>query len=80
MTRGDPYAYPPRGLSRIQAARWINVSATKFDQLVSNGVMPKAKRIGGRVVWDRYEVDAAFSDLPDNNVNLIDLAQSGQSQ
>ncbi|MCP4384894.1 MAG: hypothetical protein GY798_26350 [Hyphomicrobiales bacterium] len=75
--RADPIAYPPRGLCRGDAARWIGVSPTKFDELISNGTMPKPKRIDGRVVWDRYALDAAFTDLPDDKVNLIDFALNG---
>ena len=69
----DPYAFPPRGLDRAQAARWVGVGTTKFDELVAAGNMPKPKRIGGRVVWDRYQVDLAFNDLP-SDTNRIDSA------
>jgi predicted DNA-binding transcriptional regulator AlpA len=32
--------------------------------LVSDGRMPPPRRINARVVWDRYELDAAFEALP----------------
>ena len=70
--RSDPYSYPPRGLNREEAARYIGVGTTKFDELVKDGRMPKGKRIDGRVVWDRYKLDASFTDLPDNDENTID--------
>lgn len=71
--RIDPYAYPPRGLSREQAARWVGLGTSKFDELVKTGRMPKPKRIDGRVVWDRIALDAAFSDLPDDQpTNVLD--------
>ncbi len=70
--KGDGLAYPPRGLSREEAARYIGVGATKFDALVSDGRMPKPKRVDGRTVWDRLALDAYFSDLPDEGVNRID--------
>jgi predicted DNA-binding transcriptional regulator AlpA len=44
--------HPIRGLRREEAARYVGVSATKFDQLVADGRMPKGIRIDGRVVWD----------------------------
>lgn len=69
--RPDPLSYPPRGMSRDEAARYIGVSATKFDDLVADGRMPQPKRIDGRVVWDRLRLDAAFSEL-DERVNVID--------
>jgi predicted DNA-binding transcriptional regulator AlpA len=79
MTKqSDSYAYPPRGLSRIDAARYIGVSATKFDQLVRLRQMPAPKRIGGRVIWDRLALEAAFSDLPGDE-NEIDRILSSQS-
>ncbi|MGO7364608.1 helix-turn-helix transcriptional regulator [Rhizobium leguminosarum] len=76
--KADPIAYPPRGMSRDHAARYIGVSTTKFDALVKDRRMPKPKRIDGRVIWDRFALDAAFSELDDDNVNRIDqiLARS----
>ena len=62
--RGDPLAYPPRGMSRDEAARYIGIGTTLFDEMVKDGRMPKAKPINGRKVWDRIALDAAFSDLP----------------
>ncbi|MCP1200097.1 AlpA family transcriptional regulator [Notoacmeibacter sp. MSK16QG-6] len=76
LLRADPISYPPRGLSRLEAARWVGVSATKFDEMVSDGEMPRPKKLGGRVVWDRYALDAAFSDLQDKPAaNPIDIAR-----
>ncbi|MGB6288042.1 MAG: hypothetical protein WBG18_27075 [Xanthobacteraceae bacterium] len=59
--------YAPRGLSRDEAARYIGVGPTKFDEMVADGRMPRPKRIDGRVVWDRLKIEAAFSALPDDN-------------
>lgn len=59
-----PQSLPPRGLSREEAAAYVGVSATKFEQMVVDGRMPKPKRIDGRKVWDRLRLDAAFSALP----------------
>lgn len=70
--KSDPYPYPPRGMNREEAARYIGVGTTKFDELVKDGRMPKGKRIDGRVVWDRYKLDVSFTDLPDNVGNMID--------
>ena len=62
-----PPSLPPRGLRRAEVAEYISVSPTKWDELVRDGRMPKPKRIDGCVVWDRLEVDKAFSVLPDDN-------------
>jgi predicted DNA-binding transcriptional regulator AlpA len=60
-----PVSLPPRGLSRAQAAEYIGVGVTKFDEMVGDGRMPKPKRIDGRVVWDRIKLDEAFAALDD---------------
>jgi hypothetical protein len=61
-----PTSLPPRGLSRVQAAAYIGVSPTLFDQMVDDGRMPKPTRINARTVWDRLKLDAAFVALSDD--------------
>lgn len=68
----NPFLYPPRGMSREEAARYIGVGQTLFDEMVSDGRMPKGKRINSRVVWDRVQLDAAFSDIDSPNGNPLD--------
>lgn len=68
----DAFSYPPRGMSRDEAARYIGVGTTKFDEMVADRRMPKPKKIDGRVVWDRIALDAAFTDLPSEAGNKID--------
>lgn len=75
--RPDPLSYPPRGMSREESARYIGVGTTLFDEMVADGRMPKGKRINGRVVWDRFALDAAFSDLDNENVNTLDQLLGG---
>ncbi len=73
MIHPDPLAYPPRGLSREEAARYVGVGVTKFDEMVSDGRMPRPKRIDGRVIWDRFKIEAAFTDLPEERaLNPLD--------
>jgi len=55
---------PRRGLSRIEAAMYLGISLSKFDDLVEDTRMPKARLIDGRKVWDIYELDMAFDNLP----------------
>lgn len=75
MTRPDPYSYPPRGLSRQAAARYIGLGASTFDGLIEEGRMPKPLRVGKRTIWDRLKVDAAFTELgEESDENLIDRA------
>jgi predicted DNA-binding transcriptional regulator AlpA len=61
-----PLSLAPRGLSRAQAAEYVGVGATKFDELVADGRMPKPKRIDSRTVWDRVKLDEAFAALGDD--------------
>jgi predicted DNA-binding transcriptional regulator AlpA len=68
----DQISYPPRGLSREDAARYVGVGISKFDEMVAGRLMPRPKKVGGRVIWDRIALDAAFSDLPEENGNRID--------
>lgn len=64
-----PPSLAPRGLSRVQAAEYIGIGVTKFDELVGDGRMPKPKRIDGRTVWDRMQLDAAFTAIDGAEVN-----------
>jgi predicted DNA-binding transcriptional regulator AlpA len=59
-----PLSLPPRGLSREQAAAYWSISPTLFDALVADGTAPQPKRMRGRNVWDRLELDRAFDALP----------------
>ncbi len=62
-----PTSLPPRGLSRVQAAAYIGVSPSLFDQMVLDGRMPKPVRINARTVWDRLQLDEAFAALSDSH-------------
>lgn len=55
----------PRGLSREQAASYVGIGTTLFDQMVASGKLPKPARINSRVLWDRKKLDAALDDLFD---------------
>jgi hypothetical protein len=72
--RLDSVAWVPRGLCREEAAYYIGVGTTKFDEMVADRRMPRGKRIDGRVVWDRVQLDMAFSDLETAGENAIDAA------
>jgi predicted DNA-binding transcriptional regulator AlpA len=58
---------PRRGLRRDEAAAYLGFSARKFDELVSDGRMPKPKHVDGVVVWDMRRLDLAFDALPDED-------------
>jgi predicted DNA-binding transcriptional regulator AlpA len=54
---------PRRGLSRDEAAMYIGISPSKFDDLVADGRMPAPVKIDGRKVWDIRQLDVAFDAL-----------------
>ena len=56
---------PRRGLRRVEAAIYIGISPTKFDEMVKDGRMPRPKRIDGAAVWDQRRLDLAFEALPE---------------
>jgi predicted DNA-binding transcriptional regulator AlpA len=58
---------PRRGLSREEAAMYLGISASKFDELVRDGRMPRPKRIDTRKIWDVRDLDVAFDALPGEN-------------
>lgn len=51
------------GFRRTEAAAFIGVSPSKFDQMVKAGDMPEPHRIGGVVIWRGDELQAAFDRL-----------------
>jgi hypothetical protein len=55
----------PIGLSKEEAAAYVGMGVTLFDQLVKDGRMPSAKMVESRLIWYRPQIDAAFMSLPD---------------
>jgi excisionase family DNA binding protein len=68
-----PASLPPRGLSRVQAAEYVGVSASMFDKMIAAGEMPAPKRFGARTVWDRKALDCAFDAFDDDEANEWDI-------
>ena len=54
----------PRGLPRLDAAQYIGCSPSKLDLMVLERTMPQPRMVGAKPVWDRYELDEAFTALP----------------
>lgn len=66
---------PRRGLHREEAAIYVGVSPSKFDELVKDRRMPKPKNIDARKVWDMRALDLAFDELPgEGDANEWDVA------
>ena len=62
-----PLSLAPRGLNKPRSAKYIGVGETKFGEMVRDRRMPQPKRIDGRMVWDRLELDEAFGALPSDD-------------
>jgi hypothetical protein len=43
---------------------YLGISPSKFDELVKDGRMPRPRTIDSRKLWDIYELDMAFDELP----------------
>jgi predicted DNA-binding transcriptional regulator AlpA len=64
MALSETHPVPRRGLSRVEAAMYVGVSPSLFDEMVKDGRMPQPKRINTRTVWDKRQLDEAFAALP----------------
>ncbi len=70
-----PASLAPRGLSRVQAAAYVGVSPSLFDQMVDDHRMPKSVPINRRRIWDRLALDEAFAALPNDDGETWDTPQ-----
>jgi hypothetical protein len=63
----DGLAYPPLAMKAERAAAYLDMSRSKFLELVEQGRLPKPKIIDGVRVWDRLAIEAAFNDFSDRS-------------
>jgi hypothetical protein len=52
MQSANRYPIEPRGFSRVEAARYLGISPSKFDEMRKDGRVGPARMIDGRKVWD----------------------------
>ncbi len=52
-------------MSRVEAAEYVGVSPSLFDEMVKDGRMPRPKLINSRKVWHRQRLEKAFAELPE---------------
>ena len=62
---------PRRGLSREEAAIYLGISGTTFDQMRLDGLIAAPRLKGGRKLWDIRELDMAFDALPREDMTTI---------
>jgi predicted DNA-binding transcriptional regulator AlpA len=65
VTKGPIPPHERFGLSREEAASYVGVSVTLFDEMVKDGRMPRPKRVNSRLVWGRVALERAFAELPE---------------
>ncbi len=53
-----------RGLPRADAAAYLGISPSKFDQLRESRRVPPPRVIDHKKVWDVRELDEVFENLP----------------
>ena len=58
---------PRRGLSRVEAAAYIGVSPSKFDELRKAGRVPPPKTLDNRLIFTIERLDEFLDALPDEN-------------
>lgn len=59
----DHLAYPPRAMRADRAAAYLDISKSKFLELVGQGRLPRPVKIDGITSWDRFELDAAYESM-----------------
>ena len=64
MRSSGPSRIEPRGLSRVEAAHYLGISPSKFDEMRKDRRVGPARMIDGRKVWDVRDLDSAFDALP----------------
>ena len=58
----DNYGYPPKGFRADRAAAYLDMSKSKFLELVTEGIIPKPVNLGGVKIWDRADLDGVVDD------------------
>lgn len=75
MARQDtlPPTLAPRLIGRAAAAAYVSVAPGTFDEMVTNGRMPRPLVLGGRrKAWDVRKLDVAVDQLPTDGADAED--------
>lgn len=67
---------PRRGLSRDEAAIYVGIGTTKFDEMVKDGRMPKPFTIDTLERWDIYDLQGLeIEDVGSGCIYVVTFAQ-----
>jgi Helix-turn-helix domain len=58
---------PRRGLTRVEAAAYLGISPSKFDELRRANRIPPPKVLDGRLIFTTERLDEFLDALPDEN-------------
>ena len=61
----------PIGLSLEESATYVGMSASLFERLIKEGVMPFPRQFKQRLIWDADELLAAFRRIPHKPLDLL---------
>ena len=56
-----------RALGREEAAIYLGISPSKFDEMRLDGRIRPPRVLDGRKLWDVFDLDLAFEALPVDN-------------
>lgn len=59
-----PPSLAPGAINRVQAAEFVGVSPSKFDQMVEDRRMPKPRAIDNRRIWLVSDLTESLLKLP----------------
>ena len=60
---GRTATQPRRGLDHDEAATYVGVNLSIFDNMVRDGRLPKPVELDGELVWDLVQLDRAMDRL-----------------
>lgn len=77
LSRETTRPVPRRGLSRTEAAIYLGISPSKFDELRKDGRIGPAKVLDGRKIFPIEMLDEFFDGLPLENHETVEDWQVG---
>jgi hypothetical protein len=72
MTHRIERLIPRRGLSRVEAAMYLGISPSKFDELRKSGRIGAAKVLDGRKLYAIEMLDEFLDSLPAEGDNAVE--------
>jgi excisionase family DNA binding protein len=73
-------SWPPRAMKAETAAAYLDISRSKFYELVDRGVLPRPRAIDGVRLWDRLSLESAFEAFGEgegDRPNTFDIVLGG---